>query len=152
MFMKVAIFLCILLTFMLTGCAGTAQERRQMRNEGINLNNNFRKFCSPRAWKAYPTNIQSISVKKQRIKKVSTGSRCEPDITYKDQTICRNTYKNVRENYTVKEARDVNKRARFRLFRSCIKNKCTREIGPITQFDGDLYQLLRIKLHKCIGG
>jgi hypothetical protein len=143
---------CLVLTFALLGCAGTAEERRQMRNEGITLHSIYGPYCAGQAWKVYPSNIQSVEVTKQRKKRVSTGSTCEPSITFKDKTNCTNVYKNVTENYTVNEQRDVNQKSRDSYYLSCREAACNKEIGPILEVEGDGDRLLLTKLRKCIRG
>ena len=114
---------------MLAGCAGTLDERRQMKSEGQALYSHFRKDCYDEAWWQHPTDFQLVSVTRSRSIQVHSGMDCVTDEYSANRQICSNTYRTEPEYYTTQETQDRNKGYRDHYFSSCLTERCNAAVG-----------------------
>jgi hypothetical protein len=105
-------------------------ELFSQREEGTNLYKEFKLDCNKKVWKQYPEKNMLLDVKKSRIKKVQDGMACDkkyPLITdgpMSNATTCKNTYRNVKEYFYIKEYKDVNTAPRNKKHQECLKTSC----------------------------
>ena len=131
--LRVFIF-CILLV--LVGCAGTREERKQMKAMGQALFNKNSQDCYDVAWTKHPANFQTVAVTKWRSRQIHTGMQCIEDDDSAGRENCSNTYRNEPEYYTVQDTKDLNKGYRDNFYGSCLTRKCNEVIGASARDEG----------------
>ena len=86
---------------------------------------NLNLSAQKKAFEKYPKKIVLQDVQKSRNKKVKTGMQCREEVYLSGkESVCTDTYKNVKEYFYVKEHVDINKKSRNRNFMACLKRKC----------------------------
>ena len=128
-------FVCVL---MLAGCAGTLDERRQMKNQGRALFSQFRGVCYEKSWRRHPADFQRIAVTRSRSNEFHTGMVCVTDEHSENKKICSNTYRTELEYYTTEETQDLNKQYRNNLFHACLIERCNDAVGVDAKGEGFL--------------
>ena len=113
----------IFVPLFLSGCL--SPEMQIARSEGVNLHHQFRSACDASSWETYPQDVRLVRVKRQRNKEVRNGENCiKTDTVNGSVTQCKDTYKNVREEYYQDEYQDFNKSIRGKFYRSCMADEC----------------------------
>jgi len=131
---RILFFFCTLLVFV--GCAGTPEERKQMKAMGQALYNENSKDCYDVAWMKHPANFQTVAVTRSRSRQIHTGMTCIKDDTSTERENCSNTYRTEPEYYSVEDTKDLNKVYRDNFYGSCLTRKCNEIIGASAKGEG----------------
>lgn len=120
---------------LLAGCAGTPEERQQMKAQGQAMYSQHSEQCYDLAWSKHPTDFQTVSTTRSRSRQMHTGMTC---IAEENSNIekCSNTYKSEPEYYTTQETRDLNKQYRDNFYGSCLTRKCQQVLGASAKDEG----------------
>ena len=125
---------CILV--ILAGCAGTPEERKQMKMEGQALYSLHKKDCYDQAWAKHPADFRTVAVTRSRSRQIHTGMICIKDDGSEKKENCSNTYRSEPEYYTTEETKDLNKQYRDNFYGSCLSSKCNDAIGAAASGEG----------------
>jgi len=125
---------CIL--SLLVGCAGTPEERKQMKAMGQALYNENSQDCYDDAWMKHPANFQTVAVTRSRSRQIHTGMICVKDDSSTERENCSNTYRTEPEYYSVEDTKDLNKGYRDNFYGSCLTRKCNEIIGAAAKGEG----------------
>ena len=126
---------CCIFTLLIS-CAGTSEERQQMKMEGQALFSQHSKDCYGQAWSRHPADFQTVAATRSRSRQVQTGMTCIKAENAEHRENCSNTYKTEPEYYTTQETRDLNKQYRDSFYGSCLTNKCKDAIGASSKDEG----------------
>ena len=92
----------------LAGCAGTPEERKQMKMEGQALYSLHKKDCYDQPWAKHPANFQTVAVTRSCSRQIHTGMICIKDGDSEKKENCSNTYRSEPDYCTTKETKDLN--------------------------------------------
>ena len=120
----------------LVGCAGTPEERQEMKTAGQTLYNQNSKNCYDDAWAKHPANFQTVAVTRTRSRQIHTGHTCIKDDTSNNRENCTNTYRTEPEYYSTEDTQDVNKSYRDDFYGICLTRKCNEVIGVSAKDEG----------------
>jgi len=121
---------------LLIGCAGTPEERQQMKIEGQALFSQHSEDCYDLAWSKHPADFQTVPATRSRNRQIQTGMICIKDKTVEHRENCSNTYRTETEYYTTEETRDLNQQYRDSFYGFCLTNKCNDAIGAPSKDEG----------------
>jgi hypothetical protein len=136
MMIKVIQKLALCSLVVLASCAGTPEERKQMKMEGQALYNLHRNECYDQAWAKHPADFQTVAVTRSRSRHIHTGMTCIKDESSDNRENCSNTYRSEPEYYTTEETKDLNKQYRDEFYGSCLTIKCNDAIGASARDEG----------------